>query len=192
MNVYVWTNNLKNAYIGEYSEFREYDFRWKTKSQVTADWWNLQTEASIDSTYWLTSTTWGTNWYILPTAVSSSTNKITLVRGILSPGWIGLYITDNNRNYQSWNFIDASGNTVQIYCAWNRYDYTWTLSQDMVVTTVIDLDNKSITTQISWVSWTYTHTITDSEVSIIRSSSTRFRIALNSWCYVGYVKYKAE
>ena len=49
MNVYIWTSGvLKNAYIGEVYEY-SYDFRNKSSTILTNDWWSVWSWTTIDS-----------------------------------------------------------------------------------------------------------------------------------------------
>lgn len=191
--VYVWTHKVRPAEIDPYWT---YDFRWKTKAEVTADGWTLQSQANVNSN-WLYSTTWWTNWLALPETVDSNTNKITVKWWIIYSSGFWLYLVNNSNGSQSWNYIwpwDTYNPCIQFYRAGAYTEYSAVMpSQADELTCVIDLVNERMEASFAGLWTTYTQWLNSSQVSGIRSNCKRFRIAFASANdYVQYIKFLVE
>jgi len=188
MNVYVWTNSLKNAYIGEVYEY-SYDFRNKTLAQIQADGW----------TYWWSNTpTINSNWISIPiwwnnswsklyrspswlTSKLSTAKKITLemisnIWAVSSPinNDCVLYLAWPSSYTSNWTWF-GWGNTDSWFQRFTRVLWTdlyrWTYSTpswEYTQTVTIDLINKTMRNIVSNV-LDKTNTITDAQISTIRT-----------------------
>lgn len=149
MNVYIGTNSMKNAYIGEYIEL-SYDF---TQSDW---WWTASSWVSRNSSWFYI--TWATSaWWIIvsPSEVYQQTPKkikIDLNRSGTSNTWTGIWNNWVNSNY--WYFLPRNSSTIRL-----DWYYNWTITQNSVslgtgdITWELDIDS-------STTNWTVTHKIT--------------------------------
>ena len=187
MAIYMWR---------EEDPFWTYDFRWKTKAEVTADGWTLQSQASVDANGLKSTTRW-TNRLTLPQTVDSNTTKITIKWWIIYSAWFGLYLVNNSNGNQSWNYIwpwDTYNPCIQFYYSGSYTEYSAVMpSQADEFTCVIDLANGSMEASFASLGTTYTQWLNSSQVSGIRNNCQRFRIAFASASdYVQYIKFLAE
>ena len=193
MNVYVWTNTMKNAYIWDVYEY-SYDFRGKTISQVQADWWNIfewLSAATINS-YWISLT----NGQELRAKIDKSwilknAKKITM----------GMIATLNWYSASRFSYYKTATISTREWFTWPRYASSWyqttiysdsttdsvSLSWTATMTTVLDLDNKTwITTSSKWYSRSWT--LTDEQVSNIRNNTNwiYINVSVNWWIWYIY------
>lgn len=136
MNVYVWTNTMKNAYIWEYiprqpwantlayypltSSTTTSDMKWSwTAYNLTNNWVSFGTYAGVSCAYFPNSTAWSdTNYWLYTTAFWMSTDMTVSLRfyQISFPNthscqfqfWTG------TRNYVLWTWINSSWDV----CLW--------------------------------------------------------------------------
>lgn len=187
MNVYIWTNSLKNAYIGEVYEY-SYDFRNKTASQVTNDWWILSRGSLQINTNGLYS--------------SGSVNEINLLSNKLNTVlatakkityhvlWRhGSWTADLNCQITTWLYPNQSKSTwvYNSYSSYNSYTYWWTSTSFTHTPTTwvleytyeLDLVAKTMTlTYQQWSSSIFTNTMSDTAITNIRTNNY-IRLILN-------------
>lgn len=184
MNVYVWTDSLKNAYIWEVYEYA-YDFRNKSSTQVTNDGWEL-TRGTLalnsNGLYW-TSSSWNELYIQLTKMNTALANAKKITMTLLGKHW-NSWDTGNSFMCAQWKYPNASKYTWLYYNfgSGNVYFYWGTsiyFTQTQAVswgvceyTYVVDLVWKTATlTFIQWSTNTYTHSISDSDITNIRTNN---------------------
>lgn len=187
-------NELQNAYIGEVYNY-EYDFRGKTSSQVTSDWWTLWSWLSFDSN-WAYSSTWSSTtkaiWYAL-----SNAKRITMTAWIYNANsW--------NLSYMLWNNKNTSTNQTGYYMSW----YDGGNSQILVNGTIIEqyaqsepswqseynytLDFENLTYKFEYAGITKSWAITQAQATSIKNNLTYFRFAIQHSSRLQYIKLTVE
>ena len=168
-------------YRYEYS----YDFRNKTSTQVTNDGWELtRWTLSLNSNglYW-TSSSWNELYIQLPKMNTALANAKKITMTLLGKHW-NSWDSGNSFFTAQWKYPNASKRTW-VYCNFgsaNQYYYwgstiyfTHTQSISWGVCEynyVVDLVWKTATlTFIQWSTNTYTHSISDSDITNIRANN---------------------
>ena len=186
MNVYVWTNILKNAYIGEVYEY-SYDFRGKTISQIKADGWTFFYNAGDEAvnSYWLSVTSnFGDSVMAKIENLSwklTNAKKITIALSWTNPTYYAIryslyrIATSSQRTDITWPRI--AYNNLQTHIYWvSTTTSSLSLTSYHTATTVIDLEAKTwITTLDTWT--TQNWTLTDTQVSGIRNNTIWFYLS---------------
>jgi len=171
---------LKNAYIGEVYEY-SYDFRDKSTTQLTNDWWSVLWWTLETGSSWITSPT-GKDVTLWHSVDLSTAKKITIDTSIVrnrddaySGRGMWFWVTLNSSNwcwfrvYNSWWNYRWIRTVTVIW--WTEYEWTntgniWTSSYNPKF--IIDLENKTLTWEISWYS-NSTYTLSDAQITSIRS-----------------------
>lgn len=185
---------LKNAYIGEVYEY-SYDFTKGSISDLTNQWWTWLSNCSINTTYWLTSSTsWDTPLLSQPklTSVLSSAKKIKIAYTCYK--WTTWNTTQrwfwflSNWTNDVWIYWD--GSAIQLRLWWTLYVNTTSSQSVGTYNFSLDIDLTTKKAVYSWItSWTYT--ITDSDIATIRTGDT-LRIAVSSNSYIKNVSILVE
>ena len=184
MNVYLyqsWTEKeLKNDYIWKVYEY-EYDFRNKSSTQLTNDWWSVLTWTLETGSSWITSPT-GKDVTLWHSVDLSTAKKITIDTSIVwnrddaysgRGMWFWVRLNWSNycifRVYNNWWNYTGIRTILDIW--WTVYDWTsigniWTSSYTPKF--IIDLENKTLTWKISWYN-DATYTLTDAQITAIRN-----------------------
>ena len=146
MNVYIWTNSLKNAYIGEYITKLEYDF-------TQSDWWWTKSSTVSRSSSWFYVSWANVDWYITPPSqiYNNTPKKIQIIFNRPDTScWTGI-------SSSVWNYSYLLPRNYWI----NRFDwsYNWTITQNNIslgtgdTTWELDIDssttNRTITHKIT-------------------------------------------
>lgn len=199
-NLWWWTDGniqinteLKNAYIGGVYEY-SYDFRGKTKTQVTNDWWSAWTWDSWTSCWsnWLYQTSNQSWWRLIRqfNVDMSNAKKITMSAQIYasntSSWWCTWSIaTSSARANNTAVYIGNDAKNMQV--AWTVTTINPTLSLNTYKWEyIIDLENKTATvTFLTWSTYTNTISITDSQINTIRNNNIYWPILV--WNY-GYLQ----
>ena len=185
MNVYIWTSGtLKNAYIGEVYEY-SYDFRNKTNSQLQTDWWTLDdsshTAYNSNGVYSTTNVTVRAT-RSLPSLVNAKKITFNEVMVVASTSY------GSGASFRSYTGTTATKQKI-FWIIVNKdqgYNMKWgyvvsstqNFKQDITTTgtktnsLVYDLVNKTITYTLDWT--TYTGTLTDSNITDIKSNNGVF------------------
>ena len=195
MNVYVWTNMMKNAYIWEYTGFEySYDFRNKSSTILTNDGW---------TTSWLS---YDNNWIYMSSRGSiykQIWTDLTNAKKIQLTGW--LYNANSFINW-IWFYPSTSSTTGRsgVFIAWDWYGVS---SVDINATAAVsweqsepsgqsewnltlDLNNLTYNLIYAWV--TKSWTLTQAEANIIRWLKY-FRLAMQyTWGRIQYIKLLVE
>ena len=171
MNVYVWTNILKNAYIGEVYEY-SYDFRGKTISQIISDGWTTAQWTPTIWTYWYSSanSNRARSNFTLPSLATA--NKITFYTNIIFTSSTGacdqIRIGNSGRTNLTWYYLDNVWNCFP-QLLWNNITTittaSWAWTHKMTVE--LDLQNATYKYSITWYNDT-TGSLTSSQISTIR------------------------
>lgn len=202
MNVYIGTSGeLKNAYIGEVYEY-SYDFRGKTKTQVTADWWQAWSWDTWTSCWsdWLyqSSHNWGGRLIRQFNTNMSNAKRIIFTTQFSMQGnysWTTRWITTSfSRDNATSIYLAYWGTNSNMQIAWGS-NYiapsisSWTYKYEYIV----DLENKTATlTFLTWTSFSKTVSITDSQVNTIRNNDAYWMILVDEYCYLQTVSITIE
>ena len=178
----LYEHELKNDYIGDVFEYG-YDFRNKSSSQLSADWWSVLRWTLETWSSWITSPT-GKDVGLWYSRDLSTVKKITMDTSIVRNRddsysgrgmWFWVALNTSNfccfRVYNNW--WNYTWIRVRSIIWWNVYDWTnvgniWTSSYNPKF--IIDLENKTLTWEISWYS-NSTYTLSDAQITAIRSMS---------------------
>ena len=180
MNVYVWTNTMKNAYIGKVYYYN-YTFKWKTTTQIQNDFSVLRGSLSTNSD-WFCWTSSNDCW-LTKSIPSLSNAKKVIIKGTVVVN--STYVSNNAAYF--WITINSGTSTTSyaINCVeWSTYwwckvsirtnnattngNAVWNAVQRTYTTTlIIDFENKTLTGNVSWFSDS-TLTLTDSQITELR------------------------
>ena len=168
--IYVWTTKVRPVW--KYS----YDFRNKSTSQITNDWWTYSA--------W-TTPYFESNWvygdivrlaYDISSHISNA-KKITIQFSawIVSSWWawvrLAKTVTSSSRVWLTWPWYNTNSETyMQIYDTNNSY--SWLSNWTYTFNWVIDLAAKTWSLSITWKT-TQTWTLTDTQVSNILNNTTK-------------------
>ena len=187
MWVYIWTNTY------EYS----YDFRGKTTSQVTAEWFTIKEWNFTINSNGVTSSSSSGRVLLHKTVSNVATAKKiilnnTFVLGSSATG-CSFRLTNNNRTYTSWIQLTVSTNNYEFHIWWDKVaTLSWMSAGTYTWTTVLDLENKIATFSVSWKA-TQTYTITDTQVNNIRNYDTLVELQCwNSSCTISNISVTIE
>ena len=180
---------LKNAYIGEVYEY-SYDFRGKSSTILTNDWWTISGSPSFDSN-WM-SWSWINVYRALPT-ITSSTNRITLKYTFnINNSAASLFriwtMSGSSLTNVSWMFITTGSSNyrrIHIGNTWTNYNGVSNWTYTAVLT--LDLANniwECTTTWLSSLNWT----ITNSEKSVIMSNIKNILANIDKASGTGYLQ----
>lgn len=175
MNVYVWTNTMKNAYIGEYGWKYTYDFRNKTVQNLTDDWWTYVSSATVNAN-WITFSSWNAifnqpSWL---QAKMANAERLVLVYTMSYNGWYGstagltLSANSGQNTWETWLFLDHLYYAASINNSSLVQNSHWSLSWDFTNTVDYDFVNKKCSVSFPWI-YTNTFSITDSQISGTRN-----------------------
>ena len=188
MSIEIWDWGLGYIYLwdvliagGEPPFIYSYDFRNKSASDLSNDWWTTRWTLSTWSS-WVSSPI-GADVNLLHSVDLSVAKKITITSSIINNNSQGgkafifwLWIDNSSTWYtNAVNFyvVDSSygWTKVQILQSWTTTNWTniwyiWTSSYTPII--IIDLENKLITWKINWYSDS-TLSLTDSQATAIKS-----------------------
>ena len=181
--IYVWSTKVRPALLYQYS----YDFRNKTTTQVTNDWWSTFGDVrswSVDSNWvhivwysWnLIKTIWNSYFQnARKITIESHTNIQTYAAFNSICGISGSSITnyswcniDTRQSFRKINFNWASVNQTNASIPYWQYD----------TKVVFDLVNKTATFSLSWYADT-TASLTDAAITAVKNNVTSLQI----WFY---------
>lgn len=180
MWVYIYQNNselaMQNAYIGEVYEY-SYTFKWKTAAQIWNEWttqvWQIYTDSN-----------WATGANGVEMVITKNIPSISEARKIIIK-----YTSVINVNTRwactiwitRWTWWGTGSAWWEV--EWSQYNWLWVIFYDWAEyhwnivwyasvwtynpTIIIDLENKSITQEISWYN-NSVFTLTDSQISTLR------------------------
>lgn len=166
MGVYLWNN------VYEYS----YDFRGKSSTILTNDWWTIASWTPSFWTYWMY---WETIRITRPCPQMALAKKIILeyttyawASNTSSTWGLGKTVNSSTREWLTRGYFERANNkySVMIYDRMNDYTGTLPTWNSYTEKIVIDLEWKTFTCDMTWQtqkSWT----ITDTEVTNIRTNS---------------------
>lgn len=202
MAIYMWREDTTTY---TYS----YDFKWKTASQITSDWWTIGSKNSqgyvLNSNWlWNKATADTDAWATYPMPIDlTEDNKITFTLwsyggSTASEAWIiRCWLCNWTKLSWTWSawqtrIYNSAGSgtnsTAQVYnsSCWNIISWTssyW--SWTGFLTCVIDFPNNTITyNKTSPVSYSTTHTMTATEKNAILLYKTYFYVCAttyNTW-----------
>ena len=195
MNVYLYQNNtekvLKNIYIGEYKAYEySYDFRNKTTTQLTNDWWTIQSWSIWINSGWIyVSSAW--NPIVLnttPIVSLSEAKKVTITEvGTWSNAWASYiwFATSTWRWWSGWIFagttLDTNSGVYGWSCNSTVKTASWISWWTYTIKVTLDLESKTM-----WVSCTgksdLTQALSDADVSVFRSMPY---VWFNIWWWSG-------
>jgi len=200
--IYQWTNLVRPA-IYEYS----YDFRNKSSSQLSADWWSV---------LWWTLETWS-SWITSPVGKDvslwhsvdlSTAKKITIDTSIVwnrNDSYWDRAMSFWIRRNQSWasdylQFYIASAvasyhwTVIKMRFSWTTTEWTnigsiWTSSYTPKL--ILDLESKTATWKISWYN-NSTYTLSDAQITAIRNMSYFYVYATQHNFYIQNISITVE
>lgn len=161
-----------------------YIFKWNNMTQVAADWWTDTSWWQIDS-WGLWRNSWTSIKKALPNTLTDA-KKITMtwVLYVRKSTWtqdVLYWITDWSFANNSWMYFGWWNNGNAVDCWWSRLGtYTYTYTGEATFVYVCDLVNKIATVSSTW--WTITpntFTMTDTDITNIRSNTTTIEIRQN-------------
>ena len=192
---------LQNDYIGEVYEY-SYDFRGKTKSQVTADWWQAWSWDTWTSCWsnWLyqSSHSWGGRLIRQFNTNMANAKRIVSTAKFSMQGtydWMSRWIATSFSRANSTNiYLIYWGTYSNMQIAWVSNSIapsisSWTYKYQYIV----DLENKTATlTFLTWTSFSKTVSITDSQINTIRNNDVYWLILVDTNCYLQTVSITIE
>ena len=183
MNVYVWTDSLKNAYIGEVYEYY-CDFRNSSQSAMTSDWWSIKNWTPTFSANGISGSSVKA-FKGIPTLTSTSKIKLKLWFSLPS-SWTSLtyslteaYSTWTYKGNLWWSYMDWVNQTQ--YLIWGSTYYVSAVSGTWTWEMNIDLGNNTVTYSNSlYNSWAIqTRTLSANEKTNILLA-TNIRISVDN------------
>lgn len=173
--VFLWDAQVRPSKC-EYS----YDFRNKSATDLSNDWWTVVAWTLETSAYWITSPV-GRDVHIWKSGLDlSNANKITIIftsvwdRDDGTGSYTQFWLMDTNFTFQNdTTLVLSSGYTtskVNIVVGWTATDGTsiWNIWQSTYASTFeVDLVNKTLTWTVPWL-WVSTLSLTDAQVTTIR------------------------
>ena len=113
MNVYIWTNSLKNAYIGEYefvTKYQEVEYIQSTGTQYIDTWYTLSSNSSIETKLSIVSWVWD---YDMPYgSYGYSDGKPSMFMQRNYPDNNKLRVITYSNGYSDRKYIDSINNLV--------------------------------------------------------------------------------
>lgn len=191
----MFEHELKNAYIGEVYEY-SYDFRNKSSTILTNDWWTVGSWTTIDSNG-ITSSGYSSTTHLI-------WHSITNAKKLIMTCW--LYNADTmNCSYNLWATKSSAGTH---YAGFYAEGY----SSDFSAITLDGANVQTFTRKPSWKSeWTYTidfenltynlvytwitknWTMTQTQANNVRNNNTAIRVAGKYWTWrIQYVKIEVS
>lgn len=176
-----------------------FDFRNKTMTDVATEWWGNNTWSLSCGSTGLSWSTGRTFKQLLTATQMAKANKITFKAQV----YISSYSTYDHTRWFSTSNTETKPTMVYSYSrnltiiaagseSWySRYSVSsWTT---LTWTCVFDLRTKTASFQFnSWSTLTKTMTLTDQNVSDIRSNNAYWNILVNSWVYLQTIYCKVE
>jgi hypothetical protein len=178
MNVYIRQNELQNAYIWEYVEVwtYSYDFRNKTTSQLSSDWWT-NTSGLTTGANWVTSSGWRAIdntiswlWDVMANAKKLRIEMLTY------NSWWGdqtagvLLLKDGDGYTQTWFYLNI--NSYEALCWYvsvvsgSLSNYTW----EVTIIGEFDFVNKTFYFKLPNI-YENTVSLTDSWIAIAKATN---------------------
>ena len=180
MGVYLYPSGteteLKNAYIGEYHEYEySYDFRNKSTTNLTNDWW-LDVSSLTTWSTWITANSWtpvkcNPSW--LATAMSNASKLILELHASITSTSIcstwAILCEDVNISKQCWIYFDENTFVVTVNSQ-KAYETTYSKSTgDKTLIWVFDFVSKTYSGSYTWGNVTFSWTLTDAQIATVRN-----------------------